>query len=118
MRLDAGEQRFEVRPPADARAQRVESNDPRRRGVLLYTSGTTGQPKGVPEPPRIMARRVDIWREKFDCTSKDSLALVAPVASATGLLCMSSPPPPPPPPRCTLCQQGPFVSVESEATTT
>ena len=83
----AGAQNFELRPEAGSRAQRVEGNDPRRRGVLLYTSGTTGQPKGVPEPPRVMAKRLDIWRDMFDCTSKDSMALVAPVASATGLLC-------------------------------
>lgn len=52
-------------------------------GVLNYTSGTTGRPKGVMASSQAMAMRNDAYQDALGYTPQDRVGVTIPVASAT-----------------------------------
>ena len=55
----------------------------RQAGVLNYTSGTTGRPKGVMASSQAMTMRNDAYQDAFCYTPQDRVGVTVPVASAT-----------------------------------
>jgi len=60
--------------------------DPERVALIVYTSGTTGAPKGVLMPRRAIASNLDAIAEAWDWTAADSLAHALPLFHVHGLV--------------------------------
>lgn len=80
--------RGENRTPSEARASRSHVALPgamREGGVCLFTSGSTGEPKGVLATAADLMRRADAEREWFGLSSEDRLLSVLPLSFDVGL---------------------------------
>ena len=59
---------------------------PETPALVLYTSGTTGPPKGVVLPRRAIASNLDALAEAWECTARDVLVHGLPLFHAHGLV--------------------------------
>jgi long-chain acyl-CoA synthetase len=68
--------------------RRVESDPPNRDDIayLVYTSGTTGVPKGVMILHRNILAGIDVNRQMFDVTDGSRMLGIAPLFHVTGLM--------------------------------
>ncbi len=62
-----------VLPPPDRKNLNVIDLPPSQLAQILYTSGTTGRPKGVTHSYASVSAAMNFWAEKFDLTSEDRL---------------------------------------------
>ena len=72
--LEASAQRDRAEPPPDAPA------------IVMYTSGTTGPPKGVVLPRRSLASNLDALAEAWEWTAEDVLVHGLPLFHVHGLI--------------------------------
>lgn len=72
--------------PADAPDQAASAPAPTEIALLLYTSGTTADPKGVLHDHRTLALENDSIVELFDLDGSTSVFMPSPVTHITGLL--------------------------------
>lgn len=63
-----------------------DSRPPNEIGALVYTSGTTGPPKGAMIRHRHLTAEVSFWREVYDLRRGDAIMAVAPFFHITGLV--------------------------------
>ncbi len=61
-------------------------SDPEATAIILYTSGTTGLPKGVQIPRRAIAANLDALAEAWSWTAADRLAHALPLFHVHGLV--------------------------------
>lgn len=81
----AGLRRIAVDPAA--RAEPVaETADPDATALIVYTSGTTGPPKGVVLPRRALAANLDALAEAWAWTADDVVAQALPLFHVHGLV--------------------------------
>jgi len=82
-----GVRRVDVDPGArgDARAAGPEP-DPEAPAVIVYTSGTTGPPKGAVLPRRAIASNLDALADAWEWTGEDVLAHALPLFHVHGLI--------------------------------
>ncbi|GAA3018743.1 acyl-CoA synthetase [Actinokineospora globicatena] len=83
-------------PPALAGLPRVvagpgpgalpEEPDPESPAVVVYTSGTTGPPKGVLLPRRAIATNLDALADAWDWTAEDTVVHALPLFHVHGLI--------------------------------
>ncbi|MCO1580662.1 acyl-CoA synthetase [Crossiella sp. SN42] len=81
--------RIEVDPVALAKTPRVQlpaEPGPEAPALIVYTSGTTGPPKGVVLPRRALASNLDALAEAWDWTSADVLVHGLPLFHVHGLI--------------------------------
>jgi len=72
---------------ATARAEPVaEAADPNATALIVYTSGTTGPPKGVVLPRRALAANLDALAEAWGWTADDVVAQALPLFHVHGLV--------------------------------
>lgn len=72
---------------ATARAEPVaEAADPNATALIVYTSGTTGPPKGVVLPRRALAANLDALAEAWAWTADDVVAQALPLFHVHGLV--------------------------------
>jgi long-chain acyl-CoA synthetase len=75
---------FPALPVADPTVRvKVDLDDP---AYLVYTSGTTGSPKGAISLHRHIAFNAQVFRTWFDATDRDVIAGIAPLFHITGLV--------------------------------
>ena len=60
--------------------------DPNDVNLLVYTSGTTGQPKGVMHTANTLVASVKTYAERLELTDKDVILMASPFAHLTGFL--------------------------------
>jgi cyclohexanecarboxylate-CoA ligase len=89
----AGEESFErvlLEAPFDAeRAKRLFAERRHRADdviQLLYTSGTTGEPKGVMHTPNTLLSNIYPFRERLGLTAKDIVLMASPLAHQSGFI--------------------------------
>src|SRR3954469_21918332 len=80
--------RVDVDPSAggDAAALDREPDDDEAPAVVVYTSGTTGPPKGAVLPRRAIASNLDALADAWEWTSDDVLAHALPLFHVHGLI--------------------------------
>nr|WP_221247529.1 acyl-CoA synthetase [Gordonia humi] len=83
--IESGLGTHEVDITARADAPTVEP-DPSDIGIILYTSGTTGRPKGVRLPRRALAASIDGLADAWDWTSDDTVVHGLPLFHIHGLV--------------------------------
>jgi malonyl-CoA/methylmalonyl-CoA synthetase len=81
-------ERLDVDPSArgDAAALDREPGDDEAPAVIVYTSGTTGPPKGAVLPRRAIASNLDALADAWDWTADDVLAQGLPLFHVHGLI--------------------------------
>ena len=83
----AGLERVDVEPRASAdRAADLPGADDEDVAFVMYTSGTTGPPKGVQIPRRALASNLDALAEIWQWTAEDRVAHALPVFHVHGLI--------------------------------
>jgi malonyl-CoA/methylmalonyl-CoA synthetase len=70
----------------DARAEWPAEPDPERPAIVVYTSGTTGPPKGVVIPRRAIATNLDALAAAWQWTGDDVVAHALPLFHVHGLI--------------------------------
>jgi len=70
-------------PPADAQAGRAGPDDVIE---VLYTSGTTGEPKGVMHTSNTMISNLDPYSERLGLGADDVVLMASPMAHQTGFM--------------------------------
>lgn len=70
-------------PPADAQAGRAGPDDVIE---VLYTSGTTGEPKGVMHTSNTMISNLDPYAERLGLGADDVVLMASPMAHQTGFM--------------------------------
>jgi malonyl-CoA/methylmalonyl-CoA synthetase len=78
--------RIEVDPWASGGELRPASPDPERTAIILYTSGTTGPPKGVQIPVRAIASNLSALAAAWEWSGVDRLVHGLPLFHAHGLV--------------------------------
>lgn len=78
--------RVDVDPEARAEGGSPAEPDGETPALVLYTSGTTGLPKGVVVPRRAIASNLDALADAWDWTSQDVLVHGLPLFHAHGLV--------------------------------
>ncbi len=78
-------------PALDAKMDKAALFKERRPGpddisLLMYTSGTTGQPKGAMHTANTLVASVKTYCEGLDLTEKDVVLMASPLAHLTGFL--------------------------------
>ncbi|GAB2750353.1 acyl-CoA synthetase [Salinifilum aidingensis] len=81
----AGIPRHEVDPRAESWVERPEP-DGEAPALIVYTSGTTGAPKGVVLPRRAVRANLDALAEAWQWTERDVLAHALPLFHVHGLI--------------------------------
>jgi malonyl-CoA/methylmalonyl-CoA synthetase len=76
----------EVTPGASSRVQPPTAHDPDATGLIVYTSGTTGRPKGALMPRRAIATNLDALAEIWAWTDADVLVHGLPLFHVHGLV--------------------------------
>ncbi|WP_416899458.1 MAG: AMP-binding protein [Minwuia sp.] len=78
----------ERREDAPGAGERLAGMRPKSDDVteLMYTSGTTGQPKGVMHTPNTLLAKVNLARKLFGLTGDDATFMGSPVAHQTGFM--------------------------------
>lgn len=88
----AGECRLELtpsdQPGCTPELVKSQGHNMSGTGLLLYTSGTTGLPKGVAQQEHQSRNRLSLARGIIGYTSRDTVYLPVPMTSATGLMGM------------------------------
>ena len=79
-------ERLEVDAAARGRPVLPPEPDPEAPALILYTSGTTGLPKGVVLPRRAIAANLDALAEVWEWTPRDVLVHGLPLFHAHGLV--------------------------------
>lgn len=77
--------RVEVELNADARAHALDPPDPRAAALVLYTSGTTGRPKGAVLSHGAIAANLDALADAWRWTADDTLVHALPLFHVHGL---------------------------------
>lgn len=67
-------------------ASRLPEPDPEAAALIVYTSGTTGAPKGVVLPRRALVSTLDAVAEAWEWTAKDVLVHALPLFHVHGLI--------------------------------
>jgi malonyl-CoA/methylmalonyl-CoA synthetase len=70
----------------DASGETPPEPDPETPALIVYTSGTTGPPKGVVLPRRALAANLDALADAWDWTSEDVVAHGLPLFHVHGLI--------------------------------
>jgi malonyl-CoA/methylmalonyl-CoA synthetase len=81
----AAVRRLDVRKSAGASTS-FAPVDPEQTAIILYTSGTTGPPKGVEIPHRAIASNLDALAELWEWTAADRLVHALPLFHVHGLV--------------------------------
>ncbi len=77
--------RFEDEPGAEA-ILRERRPDPNAPTELLYTSGTTGEPKGVLHSPNTLLAALRPFARRLGLSQRDVILMASPMAHQTGFL--------------------------------
>ncbi|KAK9834508.1 hypothetical protein WJX74_003362 [Apatococcus lobatus] len=88
-----GEHHMQLTSNAEAsQAQRSAAKTPsgKEAGILNYTSGTTGRPKGVMASTHMMAVREEAYQHSIGYSPQDRVGVTIPVASATHKLAITA----------------------------
>jgi malonyl-CoA/methylmalonyl-CoA synthetase len=75
-----------VDTPDEPRQSRSDPAWQRRRALIVYTSGTTGKPKGVVTTHGQMAAQIDALLEAWEWTARDRALLVLPLHHVHGII--------------------------------
>ena len=78
--------RLDIDPTARAGEPLPDQLDPEDAAFVMYTSGTTGPPKGVQIPRRAIASNLDALAEIWQWTAEDRLTHALPVFHVHGLV--------------------------------
>jgi malonyl-CoA/methylmalonyl-CoA synthetase len=78
--------RIEADPSARSEVDLPAPPDPERTALIVYTSGTTGPPKGVMLPYRALASNLDALAAAWEWTAADRVAHGLPLFHVHGLL--------------------------------
>jgi malonyl-CoA/methylmalonyl-CoA synthetase len=81
-----GVRRVDVDPDAASQAGAGGDIDPEAPAVIVYTSGTTGPPKGAVLPRRAIASNLDALADAWEWTGDDVLAHALPLFHVHGLI--------------------------------
>jgi malonyl-CoA/methylmalonyl-CoA synthetase len=74
-------------PHAESQVERpIDAPDPGRRALILYTSGTTGKPKGVVTTHANLSAQVGSLLQAWEWTAADRALLVLPLHHVHGLI--------------------------------
>lgn len=81
-----GIERFDVRLDADGPPRSEPTLEPDAPALIVYTSGTTGPPKGVVLPRRAIAATLDALEEAWQWSADDVLVHALPLFHVHGLI--------------------------------